>query len=425
MKWADLKKTKGRALSDAALEALEPEAKEYRVADVNGLYFRVKPSGAKDWQLRYKRGDGSWSWMGVGPYGKATHQLTGAKARKHAAELVAATPVGGNALRVKLSREQAQQEQQANTFERLARAWYEMKRPSWVEATAVRNKGAFEKHIFPVFGHRPFAEITAAEWEDHFRKMQSTGIVEMANRVLVMCRDVLDWAIDREQLTSNPLARTHKRLEAHHPERMKHVTEDELPDLIRSIRGYPGRVAGIGLQLLLLNAVRPSELREAKWGEFDLNKGLWAIPSASMKRKKAEKENGLPHYVPLSRQSVVLLLELQYLTGAYQYLFPGRSDTKKPASATLWIMALRRLGYEGKQTPHGFRHIFSTYANNRGYDERFIEKALAHATPGVKGRYNLADYLQQRTELMQWWADRVDAMSSDKVLEGRCCINPA
>lgn len=413
MKRDAITKSTKRPLADTILDGLESEPAEYRVLDKDGLYLRVKPSGAKDWQLRYKRLDGSWSWMGIGSYGKASHQLTGAKARKKAAQAIASAGLDEDVLTARKAREDAARKVAENTLERLARAWYAMKLPQWVEATATRNLAALEKHIFPSLGSRPFASISAAEWEDHFRAMQATGIVEMTNRVLVMCRDILDWAIDRGELEYNPLSRTHKRLEKHVSERMKHVREDGIPELVRSIRGYVdrGRVASIGLQLLLLNAVRPSDLREATWDEFDLKNAIWTIPSARLKRKKAEKETGEPHHVPLSIQSVALLRELQYLTGAYTYLFPGRSDNKKPASATVFIMALRRIGYGEKQTPHGFRHIFSTYANNRGYDERFIEKTLAHATPGVKGRYNLADYLKPRRELMQWWADQIDLLA--------------
>lgn len=193
-------------------------------------------------------------------------------------------------------------------------------------------------------------------------------------------------------------------------ENMAHVSENELPALLRAINNYPTLDSRIGLQLLTLLFTRPSELREAKWEEFDLENALWTIPDFRMKKRRE-------HTIPLSKQVVQLLQELKSIHSESDYLFPSRSNKNKPKSDTVFIMALRRLGYEGRQTPHGFRHIASTILNNKGFDERHIESALAHVKDGVAGVYNKAQYLEDRARLMQWYADYLEELADMKVIQ--------
>ncbi|MCY1372492.1 Prophage integrase IntS [compost metagenome] len=148
----------------------------------------------------------------------------------------------------------------------------------------------------------------------------------------------------------------------------------------------------------MLTGVRPSELREAPWEEIDFRKALWSIPASRMKKRR-------DHLVPLSRQAVEALKQLHVLTGRYPLLFPGRSDRKKPRSNMAFNMALRRMGYEGRQTGHGFRHIISTALREHGFLREHVEAQLAHAEEGVSGVYNKAIYLDQRRVMMQWYAD--------------------
>lgn len=166
------------------------------------------------------------------------------------------------------------------------------------------------------------------------------------------------------------------------------------------------------MRLLTLLAVRPSELREAQWSEFDFAKQVWTIPVERKGRKK-----GREHLVPLCRQAIALLAELRPITGAYALLFPGRSDRTKPRSDTVFLMALRRLGYEGRQTGHGFRHIASTILNEHGFPADHIEAQLSHKAPGVRGVYNKAQYIEQRTTMLQWYADHLDKLAASNVVD--------
>lgn len=397
---------KRRPLSDTVLANLEAEEKEYRELDGNGLYFRVKPDGNKSWQLRYKKPDGKWSWLGVGGYPEVSGQL----ARKKTQELITDIGRGENPILTRQERKQKELEQNNAIFENLAREWLGTK-TSWVADTMTRNKGALEKHIFPVFGKRLYTEIRPIEWMNHLKHIQqSKGIYEQVNRIRAMCRDIYDYAKVTGRIDYNPLEGLQKFLQQGKKENMAHVSEQELPAVIRAINSYPTLDVRMGLQLLAMLFCRPTELRCAKWSEFDLEQGLWNIPEERMKKRRE-------HVVPLPKQAIAILKELKSYTTDSEYLFPSRSDKSKPKSDTIFIMALRRLGYEGRQTPHGFRHIASTLLNNRGFEERHIESALAHVKDGVAGVYNKAQYLQDRAVMMQWYADHLEAISDQSIIQ--------
>lgn len=409
MKRSEIKK---RPMADTVLAGLEPEAKEYREHDGSGLYLRVKPDGSKSWQFRYKKPDGKWSWIGLGAYGKGSHQLTGEQARREAAKLRDDAAQGGNPLATKRARKAAEEEAARNTFEHLAREWYATKRKGWTEGTAVRTIGALELHVFPVFGKRPYNGILPMEWMELLRRMEQTGIIEQTSRVRGMCREIYDLARVTGRAQHNPLEGLHKFLQTRPAENYAHVSLEELPPLLRAMRTYGTPDVRIGLQLLSMLACRPSEIREARWSEFDLDAGLWLIPADRMKRRRE-------HLVPLPAQAIELLRDLHHLTGVYPLLFPGRSDTTKPRSNTVFLMALRRLGYEGRQTGHGFRHLASTILNENGFDPQHVEAQLSHVKEGVRGVYDKSTYLEQRREMMAWYADHLDRLAAGNVVEFR------
>jgi integrase len=296
----------------------------------------------------------------------------------------------------------------------LAREWYASRISNWDADTAKRIIGALERHVFPTLGKRAYAEITPMEWMELLRDMESKGILEQMSRVRSYCRDAYDLARVTGRATHNPLDGLQKYLQSGTAENYAHVSPEELPALVRAISAYPhAHDVRLGLRLLCLFAVRPSELREACWSEFDFSKRLWTIPVERKGRKK-----GLEHLVPLSTQAIEALEELRKYTGSYPLLFPGRSDHAKPRSNTVFLMALRRMGYEGRQTGHGFRHIASTALNEHGFDENHVEAQLSHKKPGVAGVYNKAKYLTQRIKMMQWYANYLDGLASGLVVQG-------
>jgi integrase len=179
---------------------------------------------------------------------------------------------------------------------------------------------------------------------------------------------------------------------------------------LRNLQEYPGRIeTRLAIWLQMLIATRPGELRLAEWPEFDLDKALWTIPIERMKNRKYMTE---PYIVTLSQQALKALEELREITGHSILLFPSLTNSKKPLSDMTIAKALRSIWTEYRIVPHGFRHFFSTEANEHGhYRADVIEAALAHKdSNAIRAVYNKATYIKERRELAQWWADELDAM---------------
>ena len=410
MKRADVNKF---PMKDTVLTALEPEEKEYRINDGNNLHFVVNPKGNKRWELRYKKPNGKWSWLGLGRY----PDVGGKWARQKADEVRKLISQGIDPVLQKAEERQAELEQETFTFQQLAEDFYKTK--TWTHATKVRNIGALTNHVFPVMGKRDCRKITRLEWFDLFQDIQSklnprTGkpIVEMGQRVRALVKEVYEVAVLKGMVEYNPITTSiSKHLKKHVSNSMKHVGMGELPALLRAINQYPAEDTKIALRLLTMLFCRPSELREATWHEFDLCNCVWSIPAERMKGRKT-------HKVPLPVQAVELLHELKQLNGYSPFLFPNRSDKKKPKSNTVFIMALRRIGYGEKQNPHGFRHIASTILNNKFSDKpQVVEACLAHTKNGVKGTYDKATHFEERKLMMQWYADHLDQLADETVIQ--------
>ncbi|MFW1827649.1 MULTISPECIES: tyrosine-type recombinase/integrase [unclassified Acinetobacter] len=400
MKRSEVKK--GKRLSDTVLDNLEPDHVDYRILDGDNLYFRVKTNGTKSWQLRYKTLDNKWAWRGLGSY----PSVSGVKARKLAFELLNAS-YNGTPIQTQKEKRIAEIEKVNSTFEQIAQEWLDTKKQRWTEGTWTRNVGALEKHIYPTFGKSDFKSIMPKDWFEHLLGIQrELGINEQVKRMASLCREIYDLAKVKGKIQYNPLDGVNKFLDPAESKNMKHVSLEELPRLLQVINNYPTPDVRIGLQLLVMLFPRPSELREAKWDEFNLKKAMWIRPAERMKTR-------IEHAIPLPKQAIELLKELKKYSGDSEFLFPGRTNLDKPRSDTIFIMALRRLGYGEKQSPHGFRHIASS-AWNRKYPTmgQVVESALAHLKKGVKGIYDKEAHFEDRIEMQQWWADELDLMMS-------------
>lgn len=400
-------------MRDTVLGSLEAEEKEYRINDGNNLHFVVHPKGNKRWELRYKKpSTGKWSWVGLGTY----PEVGGSFARKKADEARKLIAQGIDPVVQKAEERLATLEQGAYTFQQLAEEFYLTK--TWTPDTTARNVGALNNHVMPAMGKKDYRNINKQEWHDLFQEIQKklnprTGkpIIETGQRVTALVREIYDYAEVTGIATYNPITNLHKYLKKHESNGMKHVGDEELPALLRAIDKYPALDTRIGLKLLSILFSRPSELREAKWEEFDLVKGIWLIPASRMKMKKE-------HKVPLARQALLLLQELKQLTCHSPFLFPSRSNKGQPKSDTVFIEALKRIGYGGKQNPHGFRHIASTILNNQFSDKpQVVEACLAHTKNGVKGTYDKATHFEERKGIMQWYADHLEQLAVDTVIQ--------
>jgi len=274
-----------------------------------------------------------------------------------------------------------------------------------------------ERDVFPWIGHKPIASVQAPDVLAILRRIQARGAIETAHRALTNIGQVIRYGIATGRTQADV---THKLGESLTPVTKRHhaaiIDPDQLGHLLRDIDAYNGTLpVRCALQLAPLVFLRPGELRQAEWREFDLDAGEWNVPAHRRKLKKALKDDPLTgaHLVPLASQAVVILRELQPLTGAGRFVFPGTRDRKKPLSDMALLAALRRMGYDkATVTTHGWRATARTILDEGlGFPMHVIEHQLDHAVKDANGRaYNRTSHLPQRRKMMQAWADYLDAL---------------
>ena len=387
-------------LTDSAIKAAKPQDKPYKLTDGQGLYLEVMPGGSKLWRLKYRYADKE-KRLALGAYPAVPLQQ--ARQRRTEAREQLANGVDPGAQ--KKADKQAQQAAET-TFEKLAREWYAYNTPRWAESTAYKAKLYLDNDLIPGIGARPVKAITRPELVELVRKVEARGTLNAAGKIRQWLHQIFRYglasgAVDNNPATDLDVVAAPAKAPRHHP----HVSFAELPELLGKLDAARiNTLTRCAIRLLLLTAVRPGELRAAPWAEFDLDSATWTIPKQRMKARR-------PHVVPLPRQAVAILRQLQEITGAYPLLFPGQQNAERPMSENTINKALRLMGYQGRQTGHGFRHLLSTELNGRGYNRDWIERQLAHGDADeIRDTYNHAIYLEQRREMMQAWADSIDAL---------------
>ncbi len=301
---------------------------------------------------------------------------------------------------------EARQREAENSFENVAREWWKWwligKSPRHADTTMRR----MEADVFPAYGHKSINEVTAADVRQLMIAVEKRDARDVAKRIHETTSQIFRFAIARDIATRNPAADFKPRdiLAEAQTENRARVDAKELPELLVKIDDYNGdAITRLAMKLMTYTFVRTSEEIEAPWSEFDLDEARWTIPAERMKMKT-------PHIVPLSRQAVEVLRALKQITGNGHFVFAGARDKKKPISNNTILYALYRIGYRDRMTGHGFRGLASTILNEHEFDEAHIELQLAHTKRNkVAAAYNHAKYLKQRTEMMQWWADYIDA----------------
>ena len=399
-------------LTDTTLRKAKPTDKTQKLFDGGGLFLEITPAGGKRWRQKYRFG-GKEKLLAHGTYPEVT--LAEARDRREAARKLLANGVDPGEQRK--AEKAAGEERAANNFEAVAREWHGKFSKGWAKSHADKIMGRLENDLFPWLGSRPVAEIKAPELLRCLRRIESRGALETAHRVLQNAGQVFRYAIATGRADRDPSADLRGALAPWKPQHYPAPTDPAaVGELLRAIKGYTGgNVVKAMLRLAPLVFVRPGELRQAEWAEIDLEAAEWNIPAHKMKMRE-------PHLVPLSRQALEILTDLQPLTGNRAHVFPGGHDPRKAMSENALNAALRRMGYDKTtMTAHGFRAIARTLLDEElGFRPDYIEHQLAHAVRDPNGRaYNRTSHLAERRKMMQAWADYLDRRRDDtgKVLE--------
>ncbi|PLY35630.1 integrase [Pectobacterium carotovorum] len=392
-------------LTDVKVRSAKPEDKAYKLTDGEGMHLMVHPNGSKYWRLQY-RFDGKQKTLALGVYPEIT--LSEARQRRDEAKRQIAT--GTDPSEQKKVDKQLRQTLVDNTFKAIALEWHEYKRPNWSKGYAEDLMEAFENDIFPDIGKRPIAEIKPLEMLTSLRKLEKRGVLDKLRKIRQACNQVFRYAIVTGRAENNPASELASALPPPKATHYPHLLPDELPDFLRALSTYSGsKVTQLATRILMLTGVRTIELRQAEWKEFDFEKQLWEVPKERMKMRR-------PHLVPLSDQVIDALQQLHAVTGRYNLVFPGRNDITKPMSEASINQVLKRIGYHGKATGHGFRHTMSTILHEQGYNTAWIELQLAHVDKNtIRGTYNHAQYLEQRRGMLQWYGDFIDGLEHGDV----------
>jgi integrase len=389
-------------LTAIKIKNAKPGTKNYKMADGGGLYMLVTKTG-RYWRYDYRYLN-KRKTLSLGVYPDIS--LKDAREKHANARKMLADEIdpAEHRKRMKAARFAAAD----NSFEKLAWDWFG--KQNWTKGHARTVKGRLNNNILPWIGDRPVSEITAQDVLTVCRRVESRGAIETAHRVKTICSQVFRYCVAAGLVESDPCRDLAKALTPVSPKHMATILEPKkIGELMRAIEGYEGhQITRSALQLAPLVFVRPGELRHAEWSEFDLDQGQWRLPAEKMKMRQA-------HIVPLSRQALELIRDIQPLTGQGYYVFPSLRSNYRPMSENTVNGALRRLGYAKDEiTGHGFRSMASTRLHEMGWPSHLIERQLAHRDGNtVKAAYNHAEYMPERIKMMQEWADYLDRLKLD------------
>ena len=402
-------------LSNATIKAIKSNDPRRRLSDGDGLYLRLFVNGGSHaWRFDYTF-DGRRNTLSLGTYPTTT--LSAARQKAEEARRVVDRGADPSQLR-KAARAKVVERREAATraeaglppvdsFEAVAREWYEKNAPNWAATHSEKIIRRLERDVFPWIGKKPVASIRPADLLELLRRVESRGAIETTHRVQQNCGQVFRYAVATARAESDPSRDLRGALTPWKPEHYATLTDPrEVGRLLRDIESYEGSFATkCAMSLAPMLFVRPGELRRAEWSEIDLDKGEWRIPAAKMKGR-------VLHIVPLAKQAVRILAELKPLTERSAWVFPGVRTNGEPMSDNTVNAALRRLGYDRTTlTAHGFRGMASTMLHEQGWASDVIERQLSHAERNsVKAAYNHAEHLPARRKMMQAWADYLDKL---------------
>jgi integrase len=392
------------ALTELAIKHLKPREKLYRVTDSNGLCLEVSPTGSKLWRYRfYHLGKAQMTALGKYP----TVGL--AQARKLRDDARAILETGKHPTTHKRAEKLRRAMEGQNTFKHVSLLWMENMQKGLNEKYTKQNMEKLERLVFPSIGALPITEITIPDVVRVIDRIASKGTVETAKRIKQVIGQIFRYATTRGLCTHNPASDLRGILPTQEKEHHASLPLDELPALLQAIEAREPDFSKYAMQLLALTFVRTGELIGAKWEEINWEREEWYIPKERMKMKR-------PHVVPLSKQALDILRELKTQTGDRENIFHSPASKSKHISNGTVLMALRRMGYAGKMTGHGWRSIASSILYEKNYKPEAIEAQLAHSDQNeTRSAYNYkATYMLERKKMMQDYADILDKMRKEQ-----------
>ena len=399
-------------LTELSIKQAKPKEKQYKLTDGEAMYLRVYPNGSKYWQLQYWF-DGKQKILSIGVWPDIS--LKDARDKRYEAKKK--IKEGTNPLDEKKERlksqelhEEKDKLREATTFEKVAQEWFSRQSMQWTEKHSRGVYSSLNMHVFPDLGEMPISYISKQDIISTLRKLEAEGKYEACYRLRQKIEAIFSYAEIEGQCIGNPAKGLQQILTKPQPKSQNSLPISELPEFLKKMDAdkVTAPTTLLAMKFIILTFVRSSELRFADWTEFDIDSSepLWVIPTERMKMRRT-------HHVPLSRQAVNILKEMQEFSGPEGYVFPQFYNRKKAMSENTLLYFSNRMGYAGRNTVHGFRTVASTVLNeSRKWDPDVIERQLAHQESNkVRSAYNRAEHLEERRKMMVWWSDYIESLT--------------
>ncbi|KAB0501889.1 integrase domain-containing protein [Pseudomonas moorei] len=391
--------TNATRLSDRQLKAVKATGKDFVLSDGDGLQLRVRASGSMMWNFNYREPlTRSRLNMALGPY----PDLSLANARKKAVEARELLAQGIDPKAQRDEQRQARLAETEHTFEKIATAWFELKKDSVTPAYAEDIWRSLMLHVFPSMKSTPLSEVSAPMVIKLLRPIEAKGSLETVKRLSQRLNEIMTYGVNSGLIFANPLSGIRAVFKKPRKENMAALRPDELPELMMEIANASiKRVTRCLIEWQLHTMTRPVEAATTRWADIDFDKRIWTIPPERMKKRR-------PHTIPLTEQALALLETLKLHSGHREYVFPADRNPRTHANSQTANMALKRMGFQDRLVSHGMRSMASTILNEHGWDPELIEVALAHVDKDeVRSAYNRADYIERRRPMMAWWSEHI------------------
>ena len=399
-------------LTELSIKQAKPKKKQYKLTDGEGMYLRVYPNGSKYWQLQFWF-EGKQKILSFGVWPDIS--LKEARDKRFVAKKI--IKEGINPIEEKKeilkSHNFIQEEEklrETTTFNMVAKEWFSRQSLQWTERHTRGVLSSLNMHVYPDLGEMPISSILKQDIISTLRKLEAEGKNETCYRIRQKIEAIFSYAEVEGHCTGNPAKGLQQILTKPQPKSQNSLPISALPEFLEKMIADKAAIPTtvLAMKFIILTFVRTQELRFADWKEFviDSSEPLWVIPADRMKMRKI-------HHVPLSRQAVNILNEMQKYSGKEGYVFPQYYNSKKAMSENTLLYFSNRLGYSGRHTIHGFRSVASTVLNeSRKWHPDVIERQLAHQESNkVRKAYNRAEHLDERRKMMGWWSDYIESLT--------------
>ena len=398
-------------LTELSIKQAKPKEKQYKLTDGEGMYLRVYPNGSKYWQLQYWF-DEKQKILSLGVWPDVS--LKEAREERFEAKKKIKVGIDPNDKRKESLEAQKiyfekEKERETTTFRIIAEEWLSRQSVLWTERHSRGVQNSLKIHVLPYLGEIPIADISIQDVIATLRKIEADGKYETCYRLRQKIEAIFSYAEIEGKCVGNPAKGLQQILTKPQPKSQNSLPISELPEFLKKMVADKDAIPTtlLAMKFIILTFVRTSELRFADWKEFDIDctEPLWVIPEERMKMRRI-------HHVPLSRQAVNILKEMQQFSGPEGYVFPQFYNRKKAMSENTLLYFSNRLGYAGRNTVHGFRTVASTVLNeSMKWHPDVIERQLAHQESNkVRSVYNRAEHLNERRKMMEWWSDYIESL---------------